>query len=358
MEPSSDQRILNEPGCSEEPEMKKQQTCEEETEPCTEIFTDSAAVVALTTPEVKTCGTCHKSTTDWTPNNSSGVRCKLCNAFKSRMQRVFHKNEDVRTSWNELSQSARDEWLKAAEQHMGVKDLSKALQVHMDKSKLTTNEVKQGMEKVYCDSPDLAKRYKGKEEQLLRVKENAPKMYHPLRGVYLYEDYNITGSCSTSEHERTAVQLSCSKTIKDKPKPKPAGKSKRTADAAALTDDPQLNKKVKSTDEKRLEKMKETLQRQSEEADAAIQGDPEEHVPAPIRQNLKLKTKELQCMISDIDLVVSGDHSTMDTEAATKKTKDLLKRHKSTLVGFGKVRKQITMATQMAAVARNEPNPV
>ena len=125
MDPT-DQRILNEPGCSEEPEMKKQQTCEG-TEPCTEIFTDSAAVVALTTPEVKTCGTCHKSTTDWTPNNSSGVRCKLCNAFKSRMQRVFHKNEDVRTSWNELSQSARDEWLKAAEQHMGVKDLGKAL---------------------------------------------------------------------------------------------------------------------------------------------------------------------------------------------------------------------------------------
>jgi hypothetical protein len=154
------------------------------------------------------------------------------------------------------------------------------------------------------------------------------------------------------------VTLSCSKTIKDKPKPKPAGTSKRTADAAALTDDPQLNKKVKSTDEKRLEKMKETLQRQSEEADAAIKEDAEEHVPVPIRQNLKLKTKELQCMISDIDLVVSGDHSTMDTEAATKKTKDLLKRHKSTLVGFGKVRKQITMATQMAAVARNEPNPV
>ena len=166
MDPN-DPRILNDPGCSEEPEMKKQQTCEEETEPCTEIFTDSAAVVALTTPEVKTCGTCHKSTTDWTPNNSSGVRCKLCNAFKSRMQRVFHKNEDARSSWNELSQSARDEWLKAAEQHMGVKDLSKALQVHMDKSKLTTNEVKQGMEKVYCDSPDLAKRYKVKEDQLL-----------------------------------------------------------------------------------------------------------------------------------------------------------------------------------------------
>ena len=348
MDPSYDQRILNEPGCSEEPEMKKQKTCEEGTEPCTEIFTDSAAVVALTTPEVKTCGTCHKSTTDWTPNNSSGVRCKLCNAFKSRMQRVFHKNEDVRTSWNELSQSARDEWLKAAEQHMGVKDLSKALQVHMDKSKLTTNEVKQGMEKVYCDSPDLAKRYKGKEEQLLRVKENAPKMYHPLRGVYLYEDYNITGSCSTQEHERTSVSLTVSQKIKEKAKPKPAGTSKRTADAAALTDDPQLNKKVKSTDEKRLEKMKETLQRQSEEADAAIQGDPEEHVPAPIRQNLKLKTKELQCMISDIDLVVSGDHSTMDTESATKKTRDLLKRHKSTLVSFDKVRKQIMRATEVA----------
>ena len=63
-------------------------------------------------------------------------------------------------------------------------------------------------------------------------------------------------------------------------------------------------------------------------------------------------------MVSDIDLVVSGDHSTMDTEIATKKTQDLLKRHKSTLVSFGKVRKQIMMATQMATVPTNEPNPV
>ena len=92
--------------------------------------------------------------------------------------------------------------------------------------------------------------------------------------------------------------------------------------------------------------MKETLQRQSEEADAAIQGDAEEHVPAPIRQNLKLKTKELQCMISDIDLVVTGDHSTIDTAAATKKTQELLRRHKSKLLSFGKVRKQIIKATE------------
>ena len=126
----NDLEFLQDPGCSEEPEMKKQKTCEEGTEPRTEIFTDSTAAVALRTPEVRTCGTCQKSTTDWTPNNSSGVRCKLCNAFKSRMQRVFHKNEDARSSWNELSQSARDEWLKAAEQHMGVKDLSKALMLH------------------------------------------------------------------------------------------------------------------------------------------------------------------------------------------------------------------------------------
>ena len=107
-----------------------------------------------------------------------------------------------------------------------------------------------------------------------------------------------------------------------------------------------------------MEKMKESLGKTRDAADAAIKEDDDEHVPAPVRQNLILKTRELQCMLSDIDLVVSGDHSTMDTEAATKKTKDLLKRHKSTLVGFGKVCKQITMATQMAAVARNEPNPV
>ena len=42
MDPN-DPRILNDPGCSEEPEMKKQKTCEEGTEPRTEIFTDSTA---------------------------------------------------------------------------------------------------------------------------------------------------------------------------------------------------------------------------------------------------------------------------------------------------------------------------
>ena len=103
-----------------------------------------------------------------------------------------------------------------------------------------------------------------------------------------------------------------------------------------------------------MEKMKESLGKQRDQADAAIKEDDEEHVPAPIRQNLILKTKELQCMLSDIDLVVSGDHSTMDTETATKKTKDLLKRHKSTLVSFDKVRKQILRATEVATEPTKE----
>ena len=124
----------------------------------------------VSTAVAKVCGTCGRMTTDYSVNHANGVRCKPCNRLKSRMQRAMAADGALREKWNGLSKQARDDWVRDAGQRCEVEGLAKAMYICIEKSRQTSTEVKSGFKKLYFDSPDLRARYKGKDEQLIEVK--------------------------------------------------------------------------------------------------------------------------------------------------------------------------------------------
>ena len=303
------------------------------------------------------CGICRQMTSDFTSNTgTSGFRCKPCNTLKSRMQRVFTKNANLRDQWNELGREARSEWLNDAAERLEVPDLYKALELYMIKSRETSNEVISGMKKWYGDSPDLSRRYKGKEEQLQHVKARAPKVWHEHRRMWLYEDFESTGSASTAEKDVSVERLRVQSPIKAKPKPKDG--SKRTALAAALPDDAVRQKKLKPCEtrilkallkpcEKRILKaLKAKIENARADTHRVSANDINYNynVPADIRDKLSRVDSELDCMDDDVELTMNGED--LEFAFANFKTtvNDILKRHTIALKAFINVSKAIANA--------------
>ena len=117
---------------------------------------------------------------------------------------------------------------------MSVPDLHKALTLYIEKSRKTKSGTTSGIgvKKWYGDSPELRDRYKGKEEQLQHVKARAPKVWHEHRRMWLYEDFESTGSASTAEKDVSVERLRVQIPIKAKPKPKDG--SKRTSSGSSI----------------------------------------------------------------------------------------------------------------------------
>ena len=147
------------------------------------VTSDSGSIGVVERGQV--CGTCRKRTTDLTPNQGEYIRCNPCNRLKSRMQRAMAADKDLRDQWKEVSKEARDKWVRESELRLEVKDIGKAMKMHIEKSKTTSTQSSTGFTKKYFDSPDLRLRYKGKEDQLLAVRELAPKIFHEVRQVWL-----------------------------------------------------------------------------------------------------------------------------------------------------------------------------
>ena len=329
------------------PAAENEEAPQEPTEP--EIIEVSTADA---NSETKTCGTCKRETTDYVTNAGKYVRCKMCNTLKSRMQRVFSRNEGLREDWNQLAQSAREEWIKDTEARLGCADLLKGMALHIERSKQVTNEAVQGFTKWYGDSPDLAKRYKGKEDQLAAVKIKAPKVWHELRQTYLYEDYDLTGGACTKETDSTLESVNVIRKLKATKPTKPktgAITAKRTAAAAALPDGDANGKHLKSSETRKLEQLKAKLEKARADAGVAIAEDADRLVPEQIRVNLEVKTKELDICETDIDLVAKGDHATFDPEKVSKSTCDILKKHAAAVKSFTTVLKSITKANSKAS---------
>merc|ERR1712185_334233 len=76
-------------------------------------------------------------------------------------------------------------------------------------------------------------------------------------------------------------------------------------------------------------------------ADAAIAEDEDEVAPPVVRQLLIRKNNELESMKTEIDLIANGDHSSLDTAGAKRKTMELVRTCQNTRHHFGRVRKSI-----------------
>ena len=98
-----------------------------------------------------------------------------------------------------------------------------------------------------------------------------------------------------------------------------------------------------------MEHAKAKIEKARADAEAAIAEDANHAVPAGVLKGLELKTKELDCMDTDIDLVAKGDHMNKDTAGATKATQELLKRHRAALKSFANVLRSIAKATEHAS---------
>ena len=227
---------------------------------------------------------------------------------------------------------------------MAVPDLHKALTLYIEKSRKTTNEVTSGLQKWYGDSPDLRDRYKGKEEQLQHVKARAPKVWHELRSMWLYEDFEFTGSASTEEKDVSTESVRAKQQIKAKPKPK-AG-SKRTALAAALPDDAVRQKKLKPCEKRIFKALKAKIENARADTDRVIAKDIKYNynVPADIRDELSRVDSELDCMDDDVELTMNGENLFCDLANFKTTVNDILKRHTIALKAFINVSKAIANA--------------
>ena len=262
------------------------------------------------TKEERTCGTCREDTIDYTiirSRRGSWIRCQNCVDFHNRMQRAFYKDEGLRKSWKDMPPSARKEWRKCRDAHMGltVTDIAKAMALHIEKSRPPGTETQPGFKKCLRDSPELRRRYKGRAHQLKQVKSGATKVFDERRQCFLYEDYDYVGDNTNQE-----VVSPC---------------RTRTYVKRAIS----------------LIRLKTKLDKAREAAHAAIAEDEHELVPPGVRQSLVQKNNELERMKTEIDLVANGDHSSLDAAGAQRKTRELVTTHKKTLMSFSRACKSI-----------------
>ena len=168
------------------------------------------------------------------------------------------------------------------------------------------------------DSPELRRRYKGRAHQLKKVKSGATKVFDERRQCFLYEDYDYVVDNTNPDVEATTPQLCAVSPCITKPYV------------------------MRATS---LSRLKTKLYKARAAADAAIAEDEDEVVPPVVRQILIQKNNELESMKTEIDLVANGDHSSLDTAGAKRKTRELVRTHKNTLMSFGRVRKSILKAS-------------
>ena len=292
------------------------------------------------------CGTCGKMTTDYTSNQGEWVRCKPCNRLKSRMQRAMAADGALREKWNGLSKQARDDWVRDAGQRCEVEGLAKAMYICIEKSRQTSTEVKSGFKKLYFDSPDLRARYKGKEDQLLAVKERATKVFHDVRQTYLYEDYDYCGGVETMESDVATERVQAEQKVKRKAKAKGCGTKKRGNPGEEMGDDLVTLKKLRAKDIRILDQLKDKTVKARLESHAAVAEATYSQIPAPLRDALRLKAAELDVMQYDIEMVAKEEHTELDVETTAKKTTALLKEHTIKLKAFRKIQKALQQAQE------------
>ena len=316
----------------------------------TEPDSSDAGPIALV-ERGKVCGMCKRVTTDLTANRDDYVRCNPCNRLKSRMQRAMAADKDLRDQWKEVSKEARDKWVRESELRLEVKDIGKAMKMHIEKSKTTSTQSSTGFTKKYFDSPDLRLRYKGKEDQLLAIKERAPKIFHEVRQVFLYEDIEYCGGVETIERDVATERVTAERSLKPQPKPKAAASKKRANPEGAVPDDAAPPKRLKPKDQHRLDQLKIKTAKARGETDAAVLEEAAHLVPPHIREPLLRASSKLDVLQREIDQVSFEQRSEVEIPSLATKTTELVKEHAMTLRQFHKVRKALEQAEAIGSSA-------
>ena len=216
---------------------------------------------------------------------------------------------------------------------MGETDLAMAMVLHIKKSLPIEKALQfhfRDFEKRCCDSPELARRYKGRDTELEWVKCSGPKEWDYRRQCFLYEDHDDGGENTIKKGERIKTQRCPVTPVVSPCKFKPYPPRSR---------DPKYDRKP-------FDRLKVKLDKAREEADAAIVGYEAEDVPNGVRQ-IAILNDELERMKVEIDVLAGGDHSSLFTADVQRKTRELVKRHKSTLKSFLRVRKAINKASEL-----------
>ena len=334
--PSANVSLLDRYDCSltsEGPELTRIPTFNGDIPPVEDInagLTEELPVPG--TKEERTCGTCGKDTIEYVKNQGPWVRCMICNADRAAVQYQLQRNEGLRKGWYGMRPSARREWKKSREAHLRGPDLANAMALHIEKSRPTCTQTKPGFQMSLRDSPELERVYRERAYLLKKVKSGATKVFDERRQCYLYEDYDYVGENTTQEVEATTTQLCAVSPCITKPYVMRAPKRKRRfrpLSEAAI----------------QFERLKAKLDKARAAADAAIAEDEDEVVPPVVRKLLIQKNNELESMKTEIDIVANGDHSSLDTAGAKRKTMELVRTHKNTLMSFGRVRKSILKAS-------------
>ena len=281
---------------SEGPELTRRPTFDGDIPPVEDTNAGLAEELPVPgTKQERTCRQCGKATIDY----DVSIRCPSCCAFTRRLHKFFNKNKGLRKSWMDLSRSARKEWFKCRDAHIGLTgtDLAQSMALHIVNWAPPCTEMHPGFKELCLRaSTELRRRSKGKEQQMKQVQSGATKVFDNRRRLL------------------------------SKPRHRP------------IWTRPYYLKQ-------KLGKLKAQLDKARAAADAAIAEDDYEVVPPVVRQLLLQKNDELETMKTEIDLVANGEHSSLDTAGAKRKTIELVTTCKNTLISFRRVRYAILMAS-------------
>ena len=174
---------------------------------------------------MKTCSKCGQ---DFKSRAGLGP-CSKCFVFYNRLKRILekHKCEDERRQWYSLTRNERQAFFIKWRDEPDYNDVKRAISETIVESKSKRATSTKGY--IWLDDFQLRKRYKGKEEQIEKVKTNAESCWCRVRGVMLWADPECTSSEVASKKSSGKRELSTSQQIsrshKKKPKADPAPKT-------------------------------------------------------------------------------------------------------------------------------------
>ena len=152
----------------------------------------------------------------------------------------------------------------------------------------------------HLDSPDLAKKFEGKPEQLKNVRERTDTRYCETRGVTLYKlpEYQID-----DEEEMTTKDSWARKVEVTEPKakrPKPDGPTKSQGATKSVTDQQRL----------RVEKGNAAITKDRAALDDVMKlcsGSAAEYLPAPTKNKVDIVTKLAEVVIADLAMAAAPE---------------------------------------------------
>ena len=116
--------------------------------------------------------------------------CTGCNCLSSRMDRIKKAVPSLSSAMEGWSKGQKEQFMKNNHGVMG-EELQKNLRETITQADEIEDFNNFKGKSNWLDSPDLKEKYKGKENQMQNIKDNARTFDHPTRLVKLYEDLSL-----------------------------------------------------------------------------------------------------------------------------------------------------------------------